>query len=51
METLFIVCIVIFGLVAVTYLVTQKKVSKHITKVTFGTIFQFITETEFSQEG
>lgn len=51
METVFIVCSVIIGLVAVTYLVTQKKVTKHKTEVSFGNIFQFKTETEFSKEG
>ena len=49
METVFIVCTVIIGLVAVTYLVTQKKVIKHATEISFGKIFQFKTETEFSK--
>ena len=49
METVFVVCIVITGLVAVTYMVTQKNVRKHITEISFGKIFQFKTETEFSK--
>lgn len=48
METISIVCIV--GLVAITYLVMQKKVRKHMIEVSFGKIFQFKTETEFSKE-
>jgi len=48
METVSIVCIV--GLVTITYLVMQKKVRKHIIEVSFGKIFQFKTETEFSKE-
>lgn len=50
MEMGLTVCVVIAGLVAVTFLVTRKKVKKHMTKVTFGKIFQFETETEFRKE-
>lgn len=50
METGFVVCVIIIGLVAVTYLVTKKNVRKHVTEVTFGRFFQFKTETEFSKE-
>lgn len=49
METVFIVSIVIFGVVAITYLVTKKKVRKHTTEVIFGKIFQLKTETEFNE--
>ncbi len=49
METVVIVCIGIIGLVAVTYMVTQKNVRKHITEISFGKIFKFKTETEFSK--
>ena len=48
METVSIVCII--GLVAITYLIMQKKVRKHIMEVSFGKIFQFKTETEFRKE-
>ena len=50
METVFIVCAVIIGLIAVTYLITQKKVRKHIMEISVGKIFQFKTETEFRKE-
>ena len=38
METVVIVSIGIIGLVAVTYMVTQKNVRKHITEISFGKI-------------
>ena len=49
METVVIVCIGVVGLVAVTYMVIQKNVRKHITEISFGKIFKFKTETEFSK--
>ena len=49
METVVIVSIGIIGLVAVNYMVTQKNVRKHITEISFGKIFKFKTETEFSK--
>lgn len=50
MDAVVISCIVIAGLVAITYMVTQKKVKKHIVIVSFGQLFQLKTETEFSKE-
>lgn len=50
MEAIVISSIVIAGLLAITYMVTQKKVKKHIIVVSFGKLFQLKTETEFSKE-
>lgn len=50
METVLISLIVILGLVTITSLLTQKEIRKHITEVSFGNIFQFKTETEFTKE-
>ena len=50
MEAIDIFSIVIAGLVAITYMVTQKKVKKHVIVVSFGKLFQLKTETEFAKE-
>ena len=50
MEAVVISCMAIVGLVVVTYIVTQKKVKRHMMEVSFGKMFQLKTETEFSRE-
>ena len=50
MEVMIAVCVVIGGIVLITYLVTRKNVKKHCTELTFGNMFQFKTETEFNKE-
>lgn len=50
MEVIIAVCVVITGIVTVTYFVTKKNVKKHSTELTFGNMFQFKMETEFNKE-